>query len=347
MTLDLTKRISEAVAAQKSDWPLYDDERGRLDRNAVLTASENLRCLRELKFAKTEPRRDGDRWGMAQRGHAVEAWVVEQITASLGVGERVLLEGSNQRSFLCDDAGLSGTPDGVFTKDGVNTLLEFKSADPRTNLEAMTAPKPQHLAQVQQNMWLLNFHGIDVDQAVVLYIDASDFQRSREFVVEYDGGETARRAEIRAGLLFDTANPAELPAEGLTNNGCTYCQFKEECSAIQVANGEKRKETKPDMPVFAPRGITESVREYGSIKEQIKALEARADVLSATIKEYAVGEDKMVFETAAYSVKVTEVAGRKTLDVKAYEAATGVKSDDFYKVGKPSIRLEVAAKTAN
>jgi len=114
-----------------------------------------------------------------------------------------------------------------------------------------------------------------------------------------------------------------------------------------VAQGEKRKETKPEMPAFAPRGVTESVREYGSIKEQIKALEARADDLSATIKEYAVAENRMVFETAAYSVKVTEVAGRKTLDVKAYEAATGVKSDDFYKVGKPSIRLEVSAKTEN
>lgn len=346
MTLDLITRISDAVAAQKSDWPLYDDERGRLDRTAVLTASENLRCLRELKFSKAESRQSG-KWGMAQRGHSVEAWVVEQITASLGLGEAVALEGENQRSFLCDDTGLSGTPDGLFSKDGILTLLEFKSADPRTNLEAMTAPKPQHLAQVQQNMWLMNLHGLDVDQAVVLYIDASDFQRMRQFDVVYDGGATARRSEIRAGLLFDADSPAALPAEGLTNNGCTYCQFKEECSAIQVANGEKRKEMKPEMPAFAPRGITESVREYGSIKEQIKALEARADVLSATIKEYAVAENSMEFETAAYSVKVTEVAGRRTLDVKAYEAATGVKSDDFYKVGKPSIRLEVAAKTEN
>lgn len=346
MTLDLISRISDAVAAQKSDWPLYDDERGRLDRNAVLTASENLRCLRELKFAKSEPRQDG-RWGMAQRGHAVEAWVVDQLIASLDFGERIELAGDAQRSFLCDEAGLSGTPDGVFIKDGVHTLLEFKSADPRTNLEAMTAPKPQHTAQVQQNMWLLNFHNIEVDQAVVLYVDASDFQRMRQFTVVYDGGETARRAEIRAGLLFDASSPASLPAEGLTNNGCTYCQFKEECSAIQVAQGEKRKESKPEMPVFAPRGVTESVREYGSIKEQIKALEARAEELSATIKAYAVGENRMVFETAAYSVKVTEVAGRKTLDVKAYEAATGVKSDDFYKVGKPSIRLEVSAKLDN
>ena len=206
MTIDLIKRISGSVAAQKSDWPLYDDENGRLDRNAVLTASENLRCLRELKFAKAESRQ-GDKWGMAQRGHAVEAWVVEQITASLGLGEKVLLEGENQRSFLCDEAGLSGTPDGVFFKDGIYTLLEFKSADPRTNLEAMTAPKPQHLAQVQQNMWLLNLHGLDVDQAVVLYVDASDFQRMRQFDVVYDGGATARRSEIRAGLLFDAENP--------------------------------------------------------------------------------------------------------------------------------------------
>lgn len=345
--MDLIKRIGESVAAQVSQWPLYDDEDTYLDRSAVLTASENLRCLRELKFSKTTPV-PFERWGMAQRGHAVEAWVVEQIAASLQLGEKISLHGDNQRSLLDDVSGLSGTPDGLFrTADNDLILLEFKSADPRTNLEAMTAPKPQHLAQVQQNMWLLRRHGLRVERAIVLYIDASDFQRMRQFDVAYDNGETAQRAEIRAELLFGAANPAALPAEGLTNNGCGFCAFTEECSAIQVANGEKRKQNKPAMPVFAPRGITESVREYGSIKSQIKALEERADTLAATIKEYAVAEDKLVFDTAAYSVKVAEVAGRKTLDVKAYEAATGVKSDDFYKVGKPSVRLEVTAKTEN
>jgi hypothetical protein len=228
--------------------------------------------------------------------------------------------------------------------EGKWILLEFKSVDPRTNLDAMTAPKPQHAAQVQQNMWLLNMHDYTVDEAMVLYVDASDFQRHKQFNVAYDNGDMARRAEVRAAILFDT-DVMDLPAEGLTNNGCTYCAFKEECSAIQVAKGEKRKSDKPSMPVFAPRGITESVREYGSIKEQIKELEARADDLAATIKEYATGENQMEFDTAAYSVKVTEVAGRKTLDTAAYAKATGVSADGFYKVGKPTIRLEVTAKT--
>lgn len=343
MTLDLIQRIHGSVEAQVSDWPLYDDEAARLDRSAVLTASENLRCLRELKFSKTMPRQS-DKWGMAQRGHAVEAWVVDQLVESLGAGERIYLAGDDQRSFLCDEAGLSGTPDGLFLGDSGYTLLEFKSADPRTNLEAMTAPKPQHMAQVQQNMWLLRKHGFAVDLAVVLYVDASDFQRMRQFDVAYDGGDTAERAEIRAGLLFSAQSPADLPAEGLTNNGCTFCAYKEECSAIQVARGEKRKAEKPEMPVFAPRGVTESVREYASIKEQIKALEDRAAVLASTIKDYAVAENRHLFETANYSVKVTEVAGRRSLNVAAYEAATGVSADDFYAVGKPSIKLEVSAK---
>ena len=347
MTTDLIQRISESVAIQVSDWPLFDDATAKLDRSAVLTASENLRCLRELKFSKTMPRPQ-EKWGMAQRGHAVEAWVVEQIVASLSSDEVIHLHGDAQRSFLHDEAGLSGTPDGLLYIEGVPYLLEFKSADPRTNLEGMSAPKPQHLAQVQQNMWLLQTcSGIDVQTALVLYIDASDFQRMRQFTVPYDGGETARRAEIRAALLFDAPSPADLPAEGLTNNGCTYCAFKEECSAIQTANGEKRKATKPVMPAFAPRGIVESVREYGSITSQIKELEQRAKTLAESIKAYAVQEQAFEFETAAYSVKVTEVAGRKTLDIPAYEQATGVKTDDFYKVGKPSIRLEVVEKTEN
>jgi CRISPR/Cas system-associated exonuclease Cas4 (RecB family) len=339
MAIDLFKYIEEGVALNKSAWPLHGSTDEFLDRNAVLTASENLRCLRELKFSKTTPR-ESDKWGMAERGHAVEAWVVEQLRRAMLLP---MFAGDEQRSFLHDESGLSGTPDGLVMVDGKWILLEFKSVDPRTNLEAMTAPKPQHAAQVQQNMWLLAMHNYPVEEAMVLYVDASDFQRHKQFNVAYDGGETAQRAEIRAAILFDT-DVMDLPAEGLTNNGCTYCAFKEECSVIQVAKGEKRKADKPSMPVFAPRGITESVREYGSIKEQIKALEARADDLAATIKEYATGENQMEFDTAAYSVKVTEVAGRRTLDTKAYEKATGVSADGFYKVGKPSVRLEVTAK---
>lgn len=339
MAIDLFKYIEEGVALNKSAWPLFGEDEVYLDRNAVLTASENLRCLRELKFSKTTPR-ESDKWGMAERGHAVEAWVVEQLRRAMLLP---MFAGDQQRSFLHDESGLSGTPDGLVLVDGKWILLEFKSVDPRTNLEAMTAPKPQHAAQVQQNMWLLAMHNYSVEEAMILYVDASDFQRHKQFNVAYDGGETAQRAEIRAAILFDT-DVMDLPAEGLTNNGCTYCAFKEECSAIQVAKGEKRKADKPSMPVFAPRGITESVREYGSIKEQIKALEARADDLAATIKEYATGENQMVFDTAAYSVKVTEVAGRRTLDTAAYEKATGVSADGFYKVGKPSVRLEVTAK---
>lgn len=345
MELDLPSRIAASVAAEMKDWPIYGHEEARLDRSAVLTASENLRCLRELRFSKSTPR-GSESWGMAQRGHAVEAWVVDMLAESLGIGEFVNLAGADQRSFLDSDLGLSGTPDGVFITDkGDHILLEFKSVDPRTNVEGMQGPKPQHFAQVQQNMFLLRKAGIMVDRAVVLYVDASDFQRMRQFDVPYDGGEVAQRAAIRAEVLFSAKNPADLPAEGLTNNGCTYCAFKEECSAIQVASGEARKANKaPEMPKFAPRNITESVRVYGAIKEQIKELEARADSLAASIKEYAVAEDQMQFETAAYRVKVTEVAGRKTLDLPAYEKATGVKADDFYKVGKPSIRLEVTAK---
>jgi CRISPR/Cas system-associated exonuclease Cas4 (RecB family) len=341
MTIDIIARISEAVAASKSSWPLFGEDGVFLDRNQVLTASENLRCLRELKFSKTMPR-EQDKWGMSQRGHAVEAWVVAQLEATLRQGEVLRFAGENQRSFLDSENGLAGTPDGLFTdENGVHWLLEFKSVDPRTNLEALSAPKPQHAGQIQQNMWLLDQAGYIVDNAVICYVDASDFQRAKQFVVPYDKAATAERARIRSEILFSADTPADLPAEGLNNNGCTYCAYKEECSAIQVARGEARKSEKPSMPVFAPRGVTESVREYGNIKSQIKAMEMRADELAATIKEYAAAENRLSFETAAYVVKVTEVAGRRTLDVKAYEAATGVKSDDFYKVGRPSIRLEV------
>lgn len=343
-TPSLPKMIAERLAAQKPHrWPLYNG--GNLDRSAYLTASENMACLREVKFRKTM----GDKqrsWGAAARGHAVEAWVVDQLEAALPDGAQLEFYGFLQRSFVDEKARLSGTPDGLLTigkRRKTRYLIEIKSIDPRTNLESWDRPKPQHEAQVQQNMHLLDLAGMRVASALVFYIDASNFQRSRQFEVVYDPS-AVERFKTRAALLFGAATPADLPAEGLTNSGCTWCAFTEECSAIQQANKQAlpgTTPTPPKMPDFAPRGITDTIRELGEVKEERKSLEAREKTLSEKVKAYAQENNEVVLRTNRFTVEITEVAGRKTLDVAAYEKATGVPAEDYYKIGKPSLRLEI------
>jgi CRISPR/Cas system-associated exonuclease Cas4 (RecB family) len=340
--MDLIKRLHEAATQQKQAWPTFSG--GNLDRSQYLTSSENLSCLRKLKLDKMEGR-GLESWGYAERGHAVEAWVVDMLEFSLIEGEALNFHAFMQRSFTDETKRLSGTPDGVLVtvkgRRTTRTLLEFKSVDPRTNLEAMDRPKPQHEAQVQQNMYLLNHNKLTVSKALILYVDASNFQRMRQFDVDYDKS-AAERFAVRAENLF--SNTAEaLPAEGLTNNGCTYCAHTEACSRIQLANkAAPPKALAPGaMPEFAPRGITETIRSYAATNEAKKGLEQTLKELGEKIKEHAQQNSETVLRTANHVAYVSEVAGRKTLDVAAYEKATGVPAEDYYKIGKPSLRLEV------
>lgn len=340
--MDLIKRLHEAATQQTQAWPTFSG--GNLDRSQYLTSSENLSCLRKLKLDKMEGR-GLESWGYAQRGHAVEAWVVDMLESSLVDGEALNFHAFMQRSFTHTKKRLSGTPDGVLvTTKGrrtTRTLLEFKSVDPRTNLEAMDRPKPQHEAQVQQNMYLLNHNKLVVSKALILYVDASNFQRMRQFDVDYDKS-AAERFAVRADNLFSHSAEA-LPAEGLTNGGCTYCAHTEACSRIQLAN----KATPPKalapgaLPEFAPRGITETIRVYAATNEAKKELDQALKELGEKIKEHAQQNSESVLRTANHVAYVTEVAGRKTLDVAAYEKATSIPAEDYYKIGKPSLRLEV------
>lgn len=325
-------------------WPRFDG--GDLDRDRFLTSSENMACLRMLKFRKTfgEGRTD---YGMMERGHAVEAWVVDRLEEAFE-GAKATLEyyGFMQRSFVDTEARLSGTPDGLLTiglRKKVRHLLEIKSVDPRTNLESWDRPKPQHEAQVQQNMHLLAVAGMPCKSALVLYVDASNFQRSRQFEVTFDPS-AAERSATRAQLLFDAKKPDDLPAEGLTNGGCTYCAFTEQCSAIQQSRKAAvpgATTAPPSLPDFAPRGISDTVRAFAELNEERKALDARAKELGDKIKEYAQQTEVAEIRTSKYLADVKQIAGRKTLDVAAYEAATGVPAEGYYKIGKPSLRLEV------
>lgn len=88
------------------------------------------------------------------------------------------------------------------------------------------------------------------------------------------------------------------------------------------------------------KNFEQSAVEYRNLKAQIATMEKRLDELKAVIEsEVKPGE---TFRSSAVFVEVTEIKGRETFQVKAFEQAhPEMDLTDFYKVGKPSLRITV------
>lgn len=74
------------------------------------------------------------------------------------------------------------------------------------------------------------------------------------------------------------------------------------------------------------------------IKGVIKRLEGEAKELEEVIRPALVGRGELVYN--GYSFNCKEVAGRKTLDKEAVEAA-GIDLEPFMKVGRPYTTLTI------
>ena len=222
-------------------WPTYGGE--FLDRAAFVTSSEAGNCARMIWFGKHTdeyvPETTGKAaWGYWERGHNVEAWVVEQLQRS---GLVCMFTGDNQRSF--HHGAQSGTPDGLVKWEEVWYCLEIKSIDPRTNVRGL--PKKPNVIQTQQNMDLMNHclqdQNIAVQGSLLYYQDASDYSLSFDFFVEADP-EEQERLEHRALHIMAAKSPEDLPPEGLYNSGCGYCEFTKYCSEVVQKKKDLSKE---------------------------------------------------------------------------------------------------------
>lgn len=226
------------------EWPMYSG--GFLDRTKYVTASEVGQCARKTKFNKLAMIEAGydytlgtktsskDDWGFWERGHGVEGWAVKHIRLADGHGIKFL--GEEQVSFAVDVQ--SGTPDGVEVIDDTVDIVEFKSFDPRSNVNKF--PKVQHIDQVMQNLDLVSCEmGLSPGRGHILYIDASNWKRQFEFVIDFDDVHAAR-LQTRAEWIMEACSPEELPAEGMYTDECKYCGFVAACNAIirTQRNGE-------------------------------------------------------------------------------------------------------------
>ena len=216
-------------------WPAYDE--GYIERGTYLSSSETGTCLRKAYYDRHD-KPGFEPNGFAERGHVIEDWLVRKILPLRNLGYKIEYVGEDQRTFYIDDLGISGTPDGLITipkngEDGEPVVIEIKSIDPRTNKSNL--PKRNHVMQAQQNMLLMSrCLNLNIKRAMLLYIDASNLFDQVEFEIPWD---EAMQEELlqRARDLDYATNAAALEAEGMMNDGCTYCTHGAPCSALVTA----------------------------------------------------------------------------------------------------------------
>lgn len=229
--------IKAGMAKRLATAKTWRDWNGRPhNRKKFVSASETAQCKRRIKYGKMLPDKPIKQHGFFERGHAVEAWVVEQIRHS---GVNTMLIGEDQRTV--HDGYQSGTPDGIFRLADRDILWECKSIDPRASTNLL--PKQAHVWQVTQNMDLVNAcYGFNITEAQITYHDASNFDIIHEHVVKFDPA-LAIMLEERAEEIMTAKRPEDLPADGVITGECGDCPFKDQCSgAILQVKHEKAKQ---------------------------------------------------------------------------------------------------------
>jgi hypothetical protein len=180
------------------------------DRGNTVGASEIGHCARQVWYRKhDQPPEREDGWGFRERGHVVEAWLMERLRAADVPVQNVQRQVS--RGFL------SCTVDWTLNSEPG----DCKSFDPRKT----RIPDPKHIiqSQVQSGLW-------GAPRGWLLYINASDFQDIREFEVPAIdiASLEARAREIMTGPLP--------PPEGRIAGGdeCEHCLFQTACLGAPI-----------------------------------------------------------------------------------------------------------------
>lgn len=227
-------------------------ERPMLDRTHTVGASEIGQCARQTWFRKqglVEERDTG--WGFGERGHVVEAWVIDRLRAAGAPIEHV--QRRVVRGFL------SATVDFVLNGEPV----DIKSFDPRKT----RVPEPKNYLQSQVQSGLL-----DAPRGHLLAINASDFSDIREVTVEHDAAQFGS-LQTRAREIMTGPMP---PPEGRIAGGdeCEHCPFWSACLGPPV-----------DGKGHLSEGERTKLEELAAVVQSTKASIKVADAVIAKAKE--------------------------------------------------------------
>jgi len=333
-TFDMKSATMHGVTALEAQNPMDFAERAKW-----MNASEAGTCIRQQWYKKhtvgDAPEEDR---GYARRGHAMERYMVEALTAAnipLHQG------GEDQVTYKDPATKLSVTPDGVLVLDDERVPVDFKSIDPRTNKKNL--PRPAHVLQVKIAMHLIGLYsGPDararpINRGLLVYTDASNYDDIIQFDVDPLTPAELTWATKRAKKLLTTRVVNALDREGKTAGGkeCKTCAFAEACG---VASNE--------VAAVAGRGkgnrgsaLADHVATYVGWKAQKEAVTAGLAAVSEDIKKELKRRKLRTINVAGHKIDLQQVAGRKGIDKKGMQK-DGVLAK-YETVGSPSERLAV------
>lgn len=333
------------------------------DRSTTVGASEVYGCIREAFFNKRgaelgyEKDRDHThRWGATERGNVIEDhFVVPAVSSHLPKGMKMLYHGDQQTTLV--DGRSSSTSDGLITgiKPGPMTIkyrdrvihiddtitdcvgFEVKSVDPMINL---SEEKEKHWNQTQVQMGLMRLKTKWKPHfTIILYVDASWLDVITPFVVEYDETvfEMSRR---RAMDVFEVDDPNLLIPEGRLDGSCAYCAWRKACGAVIIESIPEVEDG--DTSIFDAE-IDEYVEVYTDSLRREQEAEKEKKQAQERLKEILVEAKTRKAKSPYWSLSWSKINGKKTLDVKAMEAA-GLDLSAYEKIGSPYDRLTITRR---
>jgi CRISPR/Cas system-associated exonuclease Cas4 (RecB family) len=325
-------------------------------RESTVGASEIGLCARKVWYGKNRTEHDHgyiEGWGAAKRGTTFEAkFFVPAMRKHYG--DHLIFSGAQQKRLV--DKFLAATPDGLLVnlkRDFLAGLMvpnigpsncvgiECKTIDPRINL---SEPKGEHVFQVQVQLGLLRkLTKYKPQFAVLIYTNASFFDDTVEFVVEFDPA-VFEEAERRARQIMQATDAAELKPEGWIDGGteCGYCPYAKACRAIRG--------NVPDTDKVAhdPQFIAEMIDLANQERKAHSVVDAASVAhreLQEKIKSRLREKSLRFVKTPDLNIVWSAVKGRPSFDmpgIKAAAAAAGVNLQGFETTGQPSDRLLVS-----
>lgn len=304
-----------------------------IDRMKYLPSSEAGNCIRKAWYTRHMPQTAVESGrGYARRGTHGETYMVEALRAA---NVPLVHAGVDQESLVCNETMMSATPDGAIVDDGNATGVEFKTIDPRTNERYL--PRAAHVTQLQISMALMALqyeYDFTESGGLLMYMDASDFDKVHVFGVPFDEGILEEYAP-RAQKVLRTRNVERLDREGRTNGReCKTCPF-----ALECLGGEAVPET---TGARGNRGsnLSDHVEGYVTAKQArdsaAAALQASREQIIADLKKRNV----RTIDVAGHSVELVQRPGRKTIDKKLM-ASSGIEVEAYQKEGAPYEELRV------
>jgi hypothetical protein len=236
MRLDaLREMIIESRRSEAAARPFPSGVATGDNRIDFLNASEAGRCTRWLWYDKRGVAGEIHHpYGVFDRGHAFEHWLVTYLAAGLArAGGCLLYAGAKQKRLILPDFRLAGTPDGLIEwPDRSEAVLEVKSHGVAQNYDS--CPSEMHVRQAELNIEL--FHETTAhrpEDAIIIYGLAEDYSRLALHRVE-------RRPAIFVEMLgkvaaaFGADSAAAVTAEGVVIKQCVICPYRSRCTAAQA-----------------------------------------------------------------------------------------------------------------